>query len=67
MMLEIDADPAKHTVTMRMHDEVIELTFTDKPVKPTPAAAKGAGRQKARRGPPPAAQLLKALLGVGDE
>ena len=66
MILEIDADPAKNTVALRMPDELIELTFTDKPVKPTPAAAKGAGEKKPARSAVGSA-LLKALLGVGDE
>ena len=66
MTLDIETDPGKHTVTLRMWDESVELAFTDKPVKPAPAAAKGAGEKKpAQSGAGNA--LLKALLGGKDE
>ncbi len=64
--MDIDADPANRVVTMRMNDETLELTFTDKPVKPAAAAAKDAGNKKPARSTA-GSELLKALLGLKDE
>ena len=65
-MLDIEADPANRTVTMRMQRRVDRTGLYEQADQGVPPRRTG----RARRNLPEAAQgnaLLKALLGVEDE